>query len=62
MDKKIKGAWVIHPARKLQATLSQDFDAIGFAGKSGTLLNGRRKSTRSWSVPNAHMRSWPTSQ
>ena len=39
MDKKTKGAWVIHHARKLQATLSQDFDAIGFAGKSGTLLS-----------------------
>lgn len=39
MDDRIKGAWVIHHARKLQATLSQDFDAIGFAGKSGTLLS-----------------------
>lgn len=39
MDNKTKGAWVIHHARKLQVTLSQDFDAIGFAGKSGTLLS-----------------------
>lgn len=39
MDEKTKGAWVIHHARKLQSTLSQDFDAIGFAGKSGTLLS-----------------------
>ena len=39
MDGKTKGAWVIHHARKLQSTLSQDFDAIGFAGKSGTLLS-----------------------
>ena len=39
MDDKTKGAWVIHHARKLQSTLSQDFDAIGFAGKSGTLLS-----------------------
>jgi len=39
MDNKTKGAWVIHHARKLQATLSQDFDSIGFAGKSGTLLS-----------------------
>jgi hypothetical protein len=39
MDNKTKGAWVIHHARKLQSTLSQDFDAIGFAGKSGTLLS-----------------------
>lgn len=39
MDNKTKGAWVIHHARKLQSTLSQDFDAIGVAGKSGTLLS-----------------------
>lgn len=39
MDDKTKGAWVIHHARKLQSTLSQDFDSIGFAGKSGTLLS-----------------------
>lgn len=39
MDDKTKGAWIIHHARKLQSTLSQDFDAIGFAGKSGTLLS-----------------------
>lgn len=39
MDNKTKGAWVIHHARKLQSTLSQDFDALAFAGKSGTLLS-----------------------
>lgn len=39
MDDKTKGAWVIHHARKLQSTLSQDFDSIGFAGKSGALLS-----------------------
>jgi len=39
MEQKTKGAWVIHHARKLQATLSQDFDAIGFAGKGGLLLS-----------------------
>ncbi len=39
MEKKTKGAWVLHHARKLQATTNQDFDAIGFAGKSGTLLS-----------------------
>lgn len=39
MDNKTKGAWIIHHARKLQTTLSQDFDSIGFAGKSGTLLS-----------------------
>lgn len=26
MDDKTMGAWVIHHARKLQSTLSQDFD------------------------------------
>lgn len=39
MDKKTKGAWILHHTRKLQATMSQDFDSIGFAGKSGTLLS-----------------------
>ena len=39
MDNKTKGAWVIHHSRKLQETLSQDFDAIGFASKSGILLS-----------------------
>lgn len=39
MDDKTKGAWVIHHARKLQETLSQDFDALSFAGKSGSLLS-----------------------
>lgn len=46
MDNKTKGAWVIHHARKLQATLSQDFDAIGFAGKSGTLLSAISADTQ----------------
>ena len=39
MKKKIKGAWLLHHARKIQATTSQDFDAIGFAGKCGVLLS-----------------------
>lgn len=39
MDKKTKGAWLIHHGRKIQATTSQDFDAIAFAGKCGTLLS-----------------------
>lgn len=39
MDKKTQGAWLLHHGRKLQATMNQDFDAIAFAGKSGTLLS-----------------------
>ncbi|PMQ05112.1 hypothetical protein DyAD56_11070 [Dyella sp. AD56] len=39
MDKKTQGAWLLHHGRKLQATTNQDFDAIAFAGKSGTLLS-----------------------
>jgi len=39
MDKKTQGAWLLHHGRKLQATTNQDFDAIAFAGKGGTLLS-----------------------
>ncbi len=39
MDKKTKGAWIIHHGQKLQATLNQDFDAISFSAKCGTLLS-----------------------
>lgn len=39
MDKKTKGAGLLHHSRKIQATTNQDFDAIGFAGKCGTLLS-----------------------
>lgn len=39
MDKKTQGAWLLHHCRKLQVTTSQDFDAIAFAGKTGTLLS-----------------------
>lgn len=39
MDKKTKGAWLLHHNRKIQATTNQDFDAIAFAGKCGTLLS-----------------------
>jgi hypothetical protein len=39
MDKKTQGAWLLHHSQKLQATTNQDFDAIAFAGKSGTLLS-----------------------
>ena len=46
MDSKTKGAWIVHHARKLQATLSQDFDAIGFAGKAGTLLSAISAETQ----------------
>lgn len=39
MDNKTKGAWLLHHAKKLQATTNQDFDSIAFAGKSGILLS-----------------------
>ncbi|KIA79050.1 hypothetical protein QR66_18115 [Chromobacterium piscinae] len=39
MDKKTQGAWLLHHCRKLQVTTSQDFDAIAFAGKTGTFLS-----------------------
>ncbi len=39
MEKKTKGAWLVHHGRKIQATTNQDFDAIAFAGKCGTLLS-----------------------
>ncbi len=39
MDKKTKGAWILHHTQKLQTTTSQDFDAIAFAGKCGSLLS-----------------------
>jgi hypothetical protein len=39
MDKKTKGAWILHHTQKLQTTINQDFDAISFAGKCGTLLS-----------------------
>jgi hypothetical protein len=39
MDKKTQGAWLLRHGRKLQATTNQDFDAIAFAGKTGTLLS-----------------------
>jgi hypothetical protein len=54
MDEKTKGAWVIHHARKLQSTLSQDFDAIGFAGKSGTLLSAI-SAERQLQIPQARL-------
>lgn len=39
MDPKTKGAWLLHHAKKLQATTNQDFDNIAFSGKTGTLLS-----------------------
>jgi hypothetical protein len=39
MDKKTQGAWLLHHSRKLHVTTNQDFDAIAFAGKTGTLLS-----------------------
>lgn len=39
-DKKSKGAWIIHHARKLQnVTNTSEFDSLAFAGKSGMLLS-----------------------
>lgn len=39
IDKKTRGAWLLHHSKKLQSTLSQDFDSIAFAGKCGVLLS-----------------------
>lgn len=39
MEKKIKGAWLLHHGQKIQATTNQDFDAISFAGRCGRLLS-----------------------
>jgi hypothetical protein len=39
VDKKTKGAWILHHTQKLQTTISQDFDATAFAGKCGSLLS-----------------------
>jgi len=39
MKAKEKGAWIIHHAKKIQTTTSQDFDSISFAGKCGQLLS-----------------------
>jgi len=39
MEKKTKGAWLLHHSRKIQATTNQDFDAISFSGKCGVLLS-----------------------
>lgn len=39
MENKVKGAWLVHHAQKIQATTNQDFDSIAFAGKCGTLLS-----------------------
>lgn len=46
MDKKLKGAWLVHHARKVQATTNQDFDQINFAGKCGTLLSAISASSQ----------------
>lgn len=39
MDKNVKGAWIMHHGRKVQATTNQDFDGISYAGKCGVLLS-----------------------
>ena len=42
MDKKTKGAWVIHHCNKLRSvtTTSGEYDQFDFAGKCGLLLSG----------------------
>ena len=48
MKKQVKGAWLLHHGRKLQATTNQDFDAISFSSKCGILLSamsGERQTT-----------------
>lgn len=39
MEEKVKGAWIVHHARKLQGKLAGEFKAIKFAGKAGLLLS-----------------------
>ncbi|WP_227746666.1 hypothetical protein [Yersinia enterocolitica] len=46
MKKKVKGAWIIHHAKKVQTTTSQDFDSISFAGKCGSLLSAISADTQ----------------
>ena len=48
MDPKTKGAWLLHHAKKLQATTNQDFDNIAFAGKTGTLLSAISAEKENW--------------
>jgi hypothetical protein len=47
MNKKTKGAWIIHHSQKLQgvALAAPDYDQIGFAGKCGLMLNALARST-----------------
>jgi hypothetical protein len=44
MEKKTRGAWIIHHTQKIHATTNQEFDAIDFAGKCGTLLSAMSAS------------------
>ncbi|MFO7579918.1 MAG: hypothetical protein R6W74_06905 [Nitrosomonas halophila] len=44
MEKKTRGAWIIHHTQKIHATTSQEFEAIDFAGKCGTLLSAMTAS------------------
>lgn len=39
MDKKTKGAWIIHHTRKLQTITVQEFDQLPLAGKCGFVLS-----------------------
>lgn len=54
MDKKTKGAWILHHTQKLQTTTSQDFDAIAFAGKCGSLLSAISAANQS-QIPRARL-------
>jgi hypothetical protein len=46
MEDRVKGAWLVHHSQKLHATTNQDFDAIAFAGKCGTLLSAISAETQ----------------
>nr|WP_315168955.1 hypothetical protein [uncultured Deefgea sp.] len=39
MDSKLKGAWIVSHAKKIQNTNNQDFDNVSFSGKCGIILS-----------------------
>ena len=49
MEKKTSGAWIIHHTYKLQGVklATSDYEQIGFAGKSGIVLNALAGSAES---------------
>lgn len=57
MEKKTRGAWIIHHTQKIQATTSQEFDAIDFSGKCGTLLSAMSASGQA-QVPEARVQAY----